>query len=131
MIGLDTNVLVRYLVQDDPDQARDATALIEGAAGRGERLFLCSVVLCEVVWVLEAAYGVPKREIAETLEKILATRQLDVEHHDCARAALADFRAGKADFSDCFIGRIHEARGCERTATFDRAAARLPTFSLP
>ena len=131
MIGLDTNVVVRYLVQDDPTQSRKATALIEGAIARGDRLYLCSVVLCELVWVLEAAYGIRKSEVAETLEKILLAAQFEIEHRDCARAALLDFRRSRADFSDCLLGRIHEAAGCESTTTFDRAARGLTTFSPP
>ncbi len=130
MIGLDTNVLVRCLVQDDPVQSQRATAWIEDASARGEKLYLCSMVLCELVWVLESCYGVLRSDIADTLERILMTSQFEIEHRDSAWAALAEFRTAKADFSDCLVGRIHRRAGCEVTATFDRATRSLPTFTL-
>ncbi len=129
MIGLDTNVLVRYLVQDDPEQSARATALIEQAAARGDKLYRCSVVLCELVWVLQSCYGIPRAEIGGTLERILMTSQFQIEHRDSAWAALSEFRSTQADFSDCLIGRIHRAAGCGGTATFDRSAGSLSTFS--
>ena len=129
MIGLDTNVLVRYLVQDDPAQAGKAARLIEQAADRGDRLFVSCIVLCELVWVLSGCYGATKAELVEVLGKILDTTQFEIEHKDCARAALADFRTHRADYADCLIGRIGQALGCRSTHSFDKGAAPLPTFS--
>jgi len=128
--GLDTNVLVRYLVQDDPAQSQRASHLIESAAGEGEQLYIASVIMCELVWVLESSYGVKKAELLAVLDKLLATRQFEIEHRHCARAALEDYRAGQADFSDGLIGRINRAAGCESTFSFDRTAGALETFTL-
>lgn len=131
MKGFDTNVLVRYLVQDEPAQSQRATDLVETAVRHGEQLHIASIVLCELVWVLESAYGVEKDELVPVLDKLLATRQFEIEHRHCARAALEDYRTGKADFSDGLIGRINRAAGCESTFSFDRVAGALETFTLP
>lgn len=92
MIGLDTNVLVRYLVQDDAAQARAAASAIEGAASRGEGLFLPAVTLCELVWVLESAYQRPRAVIAAALEQIARTGDFTLEHADHVRAAVPPTR---------------------------------------
>lgn len=131
MKGLDTHVLVRYLVQDEPTQSQRASNLIETAASAGDQLHVASIVLCELVWVLESAYGAKKAELLDVLDKILAIRQFEVEHRQCARAALEDYRTGKADFSDGLIGRINRAAGCESTFSFDRTTGALETFTLP
>lgn len=130
MIGLDTNVLVRYLVQDDPAQARAAAATIEGAASRGDGLFLAAVTLCELVWVLESAYQRPRAAIAAALEQIARTGDFTIEHADHVRAAVAAYRTTSADFADTLVGRLNEAAGCEHTVTFDRGLKRVPQFRV-
>lgn len=115
MTGVDTNVLLRYLLRDDPGQAERAARELE----RDERFLIGSVVLCEVVWVLETGYGFSRVEIGAALEKILSTAQFDIEDRDLARAALDDFRGSAADFSDCLIGRRNRAVGAAETVTFD------------
>lgn len=130
MIGLDTNVLVRYLVQDDAAQARAAASAIEGAASRGEGLFLPAVTLCELVWVLESAYQRPRAVIAAALEQIARTGDFTLEHADHVRAAVTAYKTTSADFADALVGRINEAAGCEHTVTFDRGLRRLPQFRV-
>jgi predicted nucleic-acid-binding protein len=130
MIGLDTNVLVRYLIHDDPAQYRKAAAFINAATDRGEQLVVSTGVLCELEWVLGAAYGYSREEIARALEQIFATAQFEVERLDEARQALGDFRATKADFSDALIGRINRSLGAEHTVTFDRDLKSVETFRL-
>jgi predicted nucleic-acid-binding protein len=78
--GLDTNVLVRYLVEDDGEQGARAAAFIEGVAARDERLFVSDVVVCELVWVLESAYGFGRRSIGQTLHDLVRARQLKLLH---------------------------------------------------
>jgi predicted nucleic-acid-binding protein len=124
--GLDTNVLVRYLVRDEPTQAARATRELE----REERFLIGSVVLCELVWVLEAGYGFSRAEVGDTLEKILATAQFEIEGKDLALAALDDFRSSRADFSDCLVGRRNRAAGAAETVTFDRSLRGLEGFRL-
>lgn len=130
MIGLDTNVVVRYLTQDDPAQARRANALIAAAVGKGERCRLDSVVLCELVWVLRGAYGYDKATILDTMERILATSQFDIGDKDLVRAALEDHRRGPGDFADYLIGHSNREAGCASTATFDRRLKSSDVFRL-
>ena len=130
MIGLDTNVLVRYLTHDDPAQYAKAAAMIDAATDRGEQLVVNTAVLCELVWVLGTAYRYSREEIAKALEQIFATAQFEVERLDEARQALGDFRSTKADFSDALIGRINRSLGAEHTVTFDLDLKAVETFRL-
>ena len=128
MIGLDTNVLVRYLVQDDPVQAKKASALIDRSAAQDSAMFINHVVMCELAWVLGRGYGYARVDLAELIEKILLGRQFEIEKKDLVWAALADFNASRADFADCLIGVTNVMAGCESTLTFDRSAAALRAF---
>ena len=128
MIGLDTNVLVRFLVGDDPDQAARAARLIEERCTGDDPGLVDSVVLCEIVWVLEAAYGYARPLIAEVIEKMLHTAELEVANTEAVWTALRAYRTSNADFADALIGRLNRQAGCVATATFDRAAAALDDF---
>jgi predicted nucleic-acid-binding protein len=119
MIGLDTNVLVRYLTQDDPGQSREAADEIEKGLAAGHMFFIADILLCELVWVLEAAYGYERREIVPVLENILRTRQFQFENKDLLWKSLADYRAKKGDFADHVIGQASHKAGCRETLTFD------------
>ena len=128
MIGLDTNVLVRYLVQDDPAQTRQANALIDSAAAQETAMFINHVVVCELAWVLGRGYGYARPALAEVIEKIMLGRQFEIERKDLVWTALANFKASRADFAGCLIGVINDLAGCESTLTFDRSAASLRAF---
>jgi predicted nucleic-acid-binding protein len=130
MIGLDSNVLVRYLMQDDVAQAKLASAAIESAAGRGERLRLTAITLCELVWVLESAYHQTRADVARALAQIVRTADFDLEHADHVRQAIERYRSPPADFADALIGLVNEAAGCEHTLTFDRSLKRIPHFKV-
>ena len=130
MKALDTNVLVRYLVQDDPAQGRKAAQYIETAASAGEQILISNIVLCETVWVLDSAYGYTKVEIESTLAKLLQAGTFRFESKDIISAAFDDFQTAKVDFADCLIGRFHESMGCEPTVTFDAALKKLSTFDV-
>lgn len=121
MIGLDTNVLVRYLTLDDEVQARRAVALIDDAVERGVPLFVSTIVLCELAWVLQRAYGYGRFEVGTVVERLLRSAQLRFNDAGRLWAALADFRDGSADFPDYLIGRESLDAGCGETVTFDRA----------
>lgn len=122
MIGLDTNVLVRYVTQDDPDQSPAATKLIDSlsAATPG---FIAMIAVVELVWVLQSCYQVKRNEIVRILEALLRSKELIVERAELVWQALRRFTAGKADFSDCLIERCGHAAECQYTATFDQTAA--------
>lgn len=129
MIGLDTNIMVRYLVKDDPVQAKKASSFMRSHARKGEMFFLNSIVFCELVWVLETAYDYGRREIADALEKLLLTAQFEFEDKDSLWAALAEYKArSKGDFSDYLISRKNHKSGCNHTATFDRDLKDAPGF---
>jgi len=128
MIGLDTNVLVRHLVQDDPGQSRKATQVITKRCTRDDPGFINRVVLCELVWVLESAYGYSKDTIVAVLEKLLRTSQLKIEDVQAAWTAFRMYQKGKADFADCLLGATNRLGGCEETVTFDQAASKLEGF---
>jgi predicted nucleic-acid-binding protein len=130
MIGLDTNVLVRHLVQDDPSQSRKATQVITKQCTRDDPGFINRVVLCELVWVLESAYGFSKDTIVPVLEKLLRTSQLKIENVQAAWTAFRMYQKGKADFADCLLGAINRIGGCEWTVTFDQPASKLEGFQL-
>ncbi len=130
MIGLDTNVLVRYLTQDDPAQFARAAAFIDAASEREEQFLINAPVLCELVWVLATVYEYSREEIGQALEQIFTTAQFEIERLDEARQALGDFRSSKADFSDALIGRINRSLGAKHTVTFDRDLKSVETFRL-
>ena len=125
MIGLDTNVLVRYLAQDDRLQSPLATRLIEGSLSQESPGFISTVVLAELVWVLESSYQFTREQLATLMDALLRARQLRFQDPESASQALRDFRASKADYVDCLIQRLGSAAGCSHTVTFDRVASRL------
>ncbi len=130
MIGLDTNVLVRYLVQDDPVQSPRANQLMERYGTADDPCLVNAIVLCEMAWVLESAYDYPKATIAEVLEKLLMTSGIEVVDKGMVWTAVTDYRTTKADFADCLIGRMNGVLGCTETVTFDKALKSLSGFKL-
>jgi predicted nucleic-acid-binding protein len=130
MIGIDTNVLVRYLTQDDTNQARRVDTFLEAAIEDETRLRVDDLVLCEVVWVLRAAYRLGKPAIAEALDKVISTAIFSFEDRELIRSALADYLNGPGDFSDYVIGRRNARAGCEHTVTFDRSLNKGSLFVM-
>ncbi|MGD0672685.1 MAG: type II toxin-antitoxin system VapC family toxin [Candidatus Binatus sp.] len=129
MRGVDTNILVRYLVADDPAQLRAATRFIEHECSPQEPGFINRLVLAEVVWVLESSYKLPRSAVVNALRLLFDTDQLSIEHAEDARVALRDYEDG-ADFWDSLIAATNARLGCEYTATLDRRAARRKGFRL-
>lgn len=129
MIGLDTNVLVRYFAQDDAAQAKKATALIESLTADNPG-YITQVALVEVVWVLGRAYGASREEITQVIETLLRTKELAVEKAETVWKALRLYAGSSADFADCLIERAcHDAQS-EYTVTFDTKAAKLDGMRL-
>lgn len=127
MIGVDTNVLIRYLAQDDPVQSALAGEFLESELGRAKPGFVPAIVLCETAWVLSSAYGVSRADLAHILEQILRTESLEHEHDEAALLALEEFRVTKLDFADCLIAQICMLSGCSEIATFDGEFAKRPS----
>ncbi|QLQ32557.1 MAG: type II toxin-antitoxin system VapC family toxin [Candidatus Thiothrix singaporensis] len=128
MIGLDTNVLVRYITQDDPVQAALATDFIEQHLSSHNPGIISHIVLCETAWVLSRAYHYAHEQVAETLNAILTCQEFVVESADIAIQAWQDYAQGNADFSDYLLGRTHQRLGASHTVTFDRKAGSATTF---
>jgi predicted nucleic-acid-binding protein len=131
VIALDTNVLVRFLVEDDEAQTRAATSLIARAGRTGDHLFVSDIVLCEVVWVLSASYDTSKPEIISLIRKLLHARQLTFRMSDLLARALEAYAAGKGDFADYVIREDAAAAGCGSVATFDKALLKEAGFARP
>jgi predicted nucleic-acid-binding protein len=122
MIGLDTNILVRYLAQDDLKQSPKASRLIESLTVDAPG-YISVVSVVELVWVLTGCYTLTKAELCEVLETLLRSKGIVVAHADTVWKAVRLFKEGKADFADCLIERSASDAGCSHTATFDRDAA--------
>ena len=121
MIGLDTNVVVRYIIHDDPAEAPAAVKLIDSLSSDLPG-FLSLIVIVELVWVLELSYRFKKSEIEQVLITLLRSKELVVERAEIVAQALRKFSASRADFADCLIERCGRAAECEYTVTFDRNA---------
>jgi predicted nucleic-acid-binding protein len=129
MIGLDTNVLVRYIMQDDPKQSGKATALIESLTDDHPG-FITVVSVLELYWVLTTCYDLTDNQVKQALDVLLRTRQIIVDRADQVLRALRVFETGKADFADCLIERTASSAGCEQTLTFDVNAAKYAGMTL-
>ncbi len=129
MIGLDTNVLVRYIMQDDPKQSPKATRLIERLT-TDEPGFIPLVAIVELVWVLGSCYGLDREQIAAAIELLLRSKELIVDRADQVTRAQRRFKEGGADFADCLIERIAHGAGCGATMTFDAGAAKSAGMTL-
>jgi len=119
MLALDTNVIVRYIAQDDPVQSKAATRVFEKLISDENHGFITAIALCETLWVLARAYGQPRVKLAEVIEALLKADNLELEHRDLVWSAREDFLRGKADFSDYLIARIGKAQGAATTLSFD------------
>jgi predicted nucleic-acid-binding protein len=129
MRGLDTNILVRYLTADEPDQSETALRLVETAEISGEHLHISTLVLAELVWVLRGGrYAFSRIEVADSLDALLSARVFEIQDRDLVRRAATAFRLGPADFSDYLIGENDRRAGCDSTLTFDRRLATADGF---
>lgn len=126
MIGLDTNVLVRYLAQDDETQTALANRLIETVCSEENPGFIGHIVLCELTWVLKSGYKVPKSDILRIIKQLLETKQLAIQEPQLIWAALKLYENSNIDFADAVIVAIHRMQGCSKTFTFDKRIGKLP-----
>lgn len=131
MIALDTNVLVRFLIEDDARQSAAAAALVERAIRSNDALYVSGIVLCETVWVLSGSYRVPRLDVAKTLQDLLRAKHLTFDHPDRLTRAVDSFAPGRGDFADYVIREDALAAGCSSIATFDRELLRETGFHRP
>ncbi len=130
MIGLDTNILIRYITQDDKTQAKIASAFIEKNCTIDAPGYISQIVVCEIVWVLKRAYGYDKKIVIDVIERLLKTGELIVENSENIRMALRVYQTGKADFSDYLLAISNSEVGCEYTVTFDKNASDSGLFRI-
>jgi predicted nucleic-acid-binding protein len=128
MIGLDTNILVRLLVEDDAAQTERARHFVARYCTPESPGFINCVVLAEFVWVLSSIYRFGRREIAGAIEILLAGRDRVIEHREEVQRALVEYNTSGIGFTDAMIARINLVQGCEATATLDRNATKLTGF---
>jgi predicted nucleic-acid-binding protein len=135
MIGLDTNVVIRYLTQDDPVQSAKATEIIERRLTPKNPGFVSVVAMVEIVWVLDRAYSLTAKEISTAVERLLQVEVLAIENEQQVFTAMVALKQGRGSFpggsfSDALIAELGVRAECARTLTFDRKALRLPGFEI-
>lgn len=128
MLGIDTNVLVRFLVQDDDTQFEKARRLIKREVSAGRRVFVNQLVLLETEWVLRSRYSVQKTQIIEAISALLDADDFQFEDEPSIEEALFIWKESTADFADCLIGAKNRRLGCRATASFDTKASKVPGF---
>lgn len=128
MLGVDTNVLVRFLVRDDEAQFEKARKLIQREIAAGRRVFISQLVLLETEWVLRSRYSLQKNPIIVAISGLLEATDVRFEDEPAIEEALFTWKDTTADFADCLIGARNRRLGCRATATFDAKASRLPGF---
>ena len=129
MTGLDTNVLVRYIMQDDRTQSAKATKLIE-ALTLNKPGFVSLVSIVELFWVLTKSYSLSRGQVSQALGLLLRTKEIVVDRAEHVAKALRLYSVSSADFADCLIEKISSNLGCERTMTFDIHAAKVTGMTL-
>ena len=128
MLGVDTNILVRFLVRDEEAQFERARKLIKREIAAGGSVFVSQLVLLETEWVLRSRYSLPKNLIVEAISGLLDAADVRFEDEPAIEEALFIWKETTADFADCLIGARNRRHGCRATATFDAKASRLPGF---
>lgn len=130
MRAVDTNVLIRFFMDDDTNQAATARRFFEASKDQRESLLITPHVLCELVWVLNTSFRLAKSEVVEIAQGILMSDIFVIEKETMIQGALLSYRRGRADFSDYLTGEIASAAGCRDTVTFDKALKGSPGFTL-
>jgi predicted nucleic-acid-binding protein len=128
MIGIDTNVLVRYITRDDPEQYQVAKRVLESNCTRQEPGYVNVIVLCELAWVLASVYDATDEELAGVIDQLLRTHQFQIERRDQVRTALEQSKRRPAGFPDCLLGQLNQNAGCAETITFDQDAAGMESW---
>jgi predicted nucleic-acid-binding protein len=129
VLGIDTNVLVRFLVRDDQTQFEKARKLLKREVSNGRRVFINQLVLLETEWVLRSRYGLAKTLMLDTISRLLDAPDIQLEDEPAVEEALFIWRDANADFADCLIGARNRRLGCRATVTFDTKASKLSGFT--
>jgi predicted nucleic-acid-binding protein len=130
LIGLDTNILVRYLAQDDEKQSGKATKFIEKRITEKEPGFINYIVLVETIWVLENCYSADKQAIVNVIYQLASTKQLVLQDAEIVLRSLRLYEASNIDYADALLSTINNDNGCETTITFDKKAGNISSFTV-
>jgi len=131
MIALDTNILIRYFTGDNAKQHESATSLIEKCQHSNTKIFICNIVLCELIWSLSSGnYKYSKAQLCDVLQKLLDSKEIEIEKYQVVSLALDDYRIGNADFSDYLIARLSIDGGANKLYSFDKKAAKHKYIEL-
>ncbi len=130
MIGLDANVLVRYIMQDDAKRSPKATKIIEALDGVENSGYVALVSIIELAWVLGTSYELTRAQVVQALDSLIRAKQLKIESAHQVKQALRIFKIGKSDFADCLIERSANGAGCEKTITFDVNSSKYAGMTL-
>ena len=131
MMALDTNVLVRFLVEDDPQQTKRAKSVFKKAVEEKQNLFISDVVLCELMWVLRSCYRISKMEMVQIVRRLALTKQIILAPSDECGKALDCFETGRGDFADYLILQKALLAGCTSVVTFDESLLKESKFARP
>ena len=129
MIAIDTNILVRYITQDNLQQAEAAENLLAIYNNKPQSIFINNIVLCEFVWVLEKGYKYTQQQISSTIRIILSTEEFAFEYHNVLWLALEEYELKNIDFSDSLISRLNHNLGYKQTFSFDKSAIKNNLFT--
>ena len=130
MIGLDTNILIRYIMQDDPVESAKAVRIIERNFTEQSPAFISLASVLETAWVLESVYGLSHQQVAQAMERMLQIDTLMIQNEHEVSAAARTLKTGQGSFDDALIGTLGLWAGCTSTLTFDKKASRLQGFEL-
>jgi len=128
MLGIDTNVLVRYFTKDDDIQTKLAEKLLDKYSGEAGSIFINNIVICELIWVLNRLYKYNKVQIIILLREILCTIEFSFENQSLLTRSVLDYEDSDVDFADILIGNINLNNNCTTTFTFDKTASDLKSF---
>ena len=129
MIAIDTNILVRYITQDDLQQAEATENLLAIYNNKPQSIFINNIVLCEFVWVLEKGYKYTQQQISSTIRIILSTEEFAFEYHNVLWLALEEYELKNTDFSDSLISKLNHNLGYKQTFSFDKSAIKNNLFT--
>ena len=129
MIAIDTNILVRYITQDDDSQSKAAESLLAKYSNKIQSIFINNIVMCELVWVLEKGYKYTQQQISSTIRIILSTEEFAFEYHNVLWLALEEYELKNTDFSDSLISKLNYNLGYKQTFSFDKSAIKNNLFN--
>jgi predicted nucleic-acid-binding protein len=129
MIAIDTNILIRYITQDDQQQAEAAENLLATYNNKPQSIFINNIVLCEFIWVLEKGYKYTQEQISSTIRIILSTEEFAFEYHNVLWLALEEYELKNTDFSDSLISKLNHNLGYKQTFSFDKSAVKNNLFT--